>query len=75
MDFYVQDFGAIGDGKTLNTCAIQNTIDACYKSGGGRVIVSNGTFMTGTIVLRSNAKNIVFENTDFSSAEEHYAPL
>ena len=54
MDFYVQDFGAVGDGKTLNTVAIQNTIDACYKAGGGRVIISDGTYMSGTIILKSN---------------------
>ena len=54
MDFYIQDFGAVGDGKTLNTVAIQNTINACYEAGGGRVIVTNGIFMTGTIILKSN---------------------
>ncbi|MBO5224659.1 MAG: right-handed parallel beta-helix repeat-containing protein [Clostridia bacterium] len=54
MDFYVQDFGAVGDGKTLNTVAIQNTIEACFSKGGGRVIICDGTFLTGTIILKSN---------------------
>ena len=54
MDFYVRDFGAVGDGKTLNTAAIQKTIDACFSAGGGRVIISDGTFLTGTIILKSN---------------------
>ena len=53
MDFLVQNFGAIGDGKAINTKAIQSAIDACYNAGGGRVIISRGVFMTGTIVLRS----------------------
>lgn len=53
MDCLIQSFGAVGDGKTLNTKAIQNAIDACSLAGGGRVIVSDGVFMTGTIVLKS----------------------
>ena len=54
MDFYVKDFGAVADGKTLNTAAIQAAIDACTKAGGGRVVVSGGIYMTGTIVLKQN---------------------
>ena len=54
MDFYIQDFGAVGDGKALNTAAIQRTIDTCFSEGGGRVIISDGTFLTGTIILKDN---------------------
>lgn len=56
MVYNIKDFGAIADGKTLNTLAIQNAIDSCYKNGGGRVLVENGTYMFGTIVLRSNVE-------------------
>lgn len=45
-------YGAIGDGKTLNTAAIQKSLDAV--GDGGVVIVPPGTFLTGTIFLRSN---------------------
>jgi hypothetical protein len=50
----VLDFGAAGDGSTLNTTPIQAAIDACHAAGGGRVIVPPGVFVTGTIRLKSN---------------------
>ena len=53
-EFHIKDYGAIGDGQTLNTAAIQRTIDACAAVGGGRVVIDEGTYMSGTIVLRSN---------------------
>ncbi len=52
--FNAVDYGAVGDGKTLNTKAIQAAIDACHASGGGRVVLSRGTFLTGTIRLKSH---------------------
>ena len=51
--FDIRDFGAIGDGKTLNTKAIQRAIDACAKKG-GQVLLTDGVYMTGTIVLKGN---------------------
>lgn len=50
----VRDFGAVGDGATLNTEAIQAAIDACAASHGGTVFVPAGRFVTGTLRLRSN---------------------
>ena len=49
----ITDFGAIADGKTVNTKAIQAAIDTCSARGGGKVIVPKGVFLTGTIVLKS----------------------
>ncbi|WP_431242650.1 glycosyl hydrolase family 28-related protein [Flavobacterium sp. P21] len=40
----VTKYGAIGDGKTINTKALQNTIDTCFKNGGGTVYVPSGVF-------------------------------
>ncbi len=52
--YNIVDFGAIGDGKTINTSAIQMAIDKCSANGGGEVIVPNGNFRTGTIFLKHN---------------------
>jgi polygalacturonase len=50
----ITDLGALGDGRTLNTVAIQKAIDSLAANGGGSVIVSPGVFITGTLQLRSN---------------------
>lgn len=53
-DYNITDFGAVPDGKTNNTTAIQLTIDKASADGGGRVIIPAGTFLTGSIQLKSN---------------------
>lgn len=50
------DYGAIADGKTLNTASIQAAIDECFKNGGGQVIVPAGVFKTGTVFLKDNVE-------------------
>ncbi|MFV0341400.1 MAG: glycoside hydrolase family 28 protein [Anaerocolumna sp.] len=52
--YNVKDFGAVGDEKSLDTKAIQSTIDYCYENGGGSVLLENGTFISGTLYFRSN---------------------
>lgn len=52
--FSIKDYGAISDGKTLNTSAFAKTIDACEKAGGGTVIIPEGTWLTGPIEMKSN---------------------
>ncbi len=51
-DFPITDFGAVGDGRTLNTAAIQRAIDTAHDKGGGRVVVPAGTFRSGSIFLK-----------------------
>ena len=50
----IYDFGAKGDGTTLDTKALQTAIDQCYEAGGGKVYLHNGYFVSGTIILKSN---------------------
>ena len=52
--FNVREFGAKGDGKTLDTVAVQSAIDAAHKDQGGTVLIPAGTFVVGTIELKSN---------------------
>ncbi len=54
--FDIANFGAIADGKTLNTAMIAKAIDACASAGGGRVLVPSGKFLTGAIHLKSNVE-------------------
>lgn len=48
------DYGAIGDGSSKNTLAIQKAIDACEKAGGGQVILNKGKYLTGGLFIKSN---------------------
>lgn len=53
-DINILDLGASPDGKTLNTAIIQKAIDQVNKSGGGKVIIPSGMFLSGSIILKSN---------------------
>lgn len=48
-----RDFGAKADGTTLDTKAVQSAIDACAAAGGGKVHLTNGVFLSGTVILKS----------------------
>lgn len=50
----ITDFGAVGDGHTLNTDAIAKAIDKVASMGGGKVIIPRGLWVTGPIVFKSN---------------------
>ena len=47
-------FGAVGDGQAKDTAALQRAIEACATGDGGTVVLARGTFVSGTIVLRSH---------------------
>lgn len=54
-DFRANDYGAKGDGTTVDTAAIQAAIDDAAKEG-GTVIFSPGTYLTGSIFLKSGTR-------------------
>lgn len=53
-DFRVKDFGAKGDGTTLDTKAIQASLDAAAKAGGGTVLLTRGTYLSGSVFVKSH---------------------
>lgn len=56
--FRITDYGAVADGKTLNTAAIQKTIDAAAEKG-GVVSIPKGTFLSGSIFLKPGVELVI----------------
>ncbi len=52
--YNVMDFGAIGDGKTVDSPAINKAIDAASEAGGGTIYFPAGTYLSFTIRMKSN---------------------
>jgi polygalacturonase len=52
----VLDYGAKGDSTNKDTVAIQKALDACAENGGGTVLVPDGAYLMGSIVLHANTK-------------------
>jgi len=50
--YVITDYGAIDDGQTVNTKAIQSAIDKCVADGGGVLVVPKGTFLTGSVFFK-----------------------
>ena len=80
MVYNIVEYGAVADGKTLATEAIQSAIDDCCKNGGGRVLIPSGNFYTGSIFLKDNvelhldhgALLTASENMDDYNADDAY---
>ena len=75
--YNVVDFGAVADGKTKNTSAINATITKCSNEGGGQVLITNGRFFTGAIHMKSNV-NLHIDSSAvllFSTSPADYLPL
>ena len=54
--YNVRDFGAKGDGLTLDHAAINQAIEKACNNGGGRVVLPAGTYLCGSIRLKSNVE-------------------
>lgn len=54
LRFDVRECGAVGDGQSNDTVSIQQAIDTCAQQGGGSVVLDQGTFLAGTLLLRSH---------------------
>jgi len=61
-EFNITTFGAKGDGVTLNTLYIQSAIDAASAKGGGKIIIPEGIFLTGRLILKSGVNLYLKKN-------------
>ncbi len=57
--YSVAEHGAIGDGATVNTKAIQATIDACSAAGGGVLVIPKGVFLSGALYFKTGVDLLV----------------
>ena len=60
--FTITGFGAVGDGKTTNTAALQALIDKVAKEGGGTLVVPEGTFLTGALFFKQGVNLYLEKN-------------
>ena len=58
MILNVKEYGAVGDGKTIDTSSIQRVLD---KASGSKVIIPKGTYLVGALFIRSKT-TIIFES-------------
>ena len=70
--YNIQDFGAIADGKTLNTQAVQKAVDKCSANGGGIVRFEKGVYVLSTVFLKSNVTIEIPEGTEILGVESYY---
>ena len=69
MFFDVKQYGAAGDGQTLDTAAINKAIDAAAKAGGGTVYFPAGTYRSFSIRLQSNVALFLDHGATILAAE------
>jgi DNA sulfur modification protein DndE len=68
--FDVRRYGAVGDGKTLDTAAIQKALDECGKAGGGTVVIPAGNYLSKPIFLRGNLTFQLEESAILKATDE-----
>jgi len=73
----VKKYGAVGDGKALDTAAINKTIDTVNAAGGGIVYFPPGTYLSGSIHLKSNVTLYLEHGATIQATEdpEAYDPI
>lgn len=70
----IKDFGAVADGITVNTKAINDAITRCSQNGGGTVVIPAGLWITGSITLQNDVNLYVAEGAllEFSGNKDDY---
>lgn len=70
----VRDFGAIGNGRDIDTDAINRAIEKCSASGGGDVTFPKGTYLAASIHLQSNVRLMLDKDAVITGASGGYDP-
>ena len=70
--YNVRDFGAVADGKTLCTKAVQKAVDECSANGGGIVSFAVGRYVLSTVFLKNNVTIEIPTCTEILGAESYY---
>ncbi len=70
-DFNILDFGAPRDTVKLSTLAINKAVAACFKAGGGRVVIPAGNFKSGTITLLNNVELFLERGAVLYASTDH----
>jgi len=75
-ELVITSYGAVADGKTMNTKFIQQAIDEASQRGGGKVVVPSGKFLTGVLTLKSNVELFLAEKAELlgSAKRIDYGP-
>jgi hypothetical protein len=61
-EYDITAYGAVGNGKAVNTAAIQKAIDAAYHNGGGCVVIPRGEFLSGALFFKQGVDLHVKKN-------------
>ena len=70
--YSVKEFGAVADGITLCSEAVQKTVDYCHANGGGIVRFEGGRYVLSKVFLKSNVTIEIPEGTELLGAESYY---
>ena len=74
MEYNIKDYGAIPDGKTLNTSSIQKAIDEASLDNNSTVIIPEGVFLSGAIYLKKGV-NLQIDGTLLGSSDISDYPM
>ena len=70
MDIFVKNIGAVPDGKTKNTEIIQRAIDLVSETG-GRVVISDGVYLSGKLVMKSGVELHIAEGATLLASPDY----